>query len=224
MRLRIATWNMHAGVGLDGRFAPERIARVLGEIDADVVALQEFGSRRGFDMLAHLERAAAARGIAMPTFSKYGCDFGNVVLSRLEVVSSACIDLACDRREPRNALDVVVRAAGQPLRVVATHLGLRRAERSEQFARLDAALREAAHLPTVLLGDFNAWRPHVPARFAAAARPPTPATFPAPFPVAALDRILVAPGEALVGLSVHRSRIARIASDHLPLVATLDLP
>lgn len=226
MRLRIATWNMHAGVGLDGRFSPGRIARVLGELDVDLVALQEFGSRRGFDMLAHLEQAAAARGIAMPTFSKRGCDFGNVVLSRLEVLSSACIDLACDRREPRNAADLVVDAGGgRPLRVLATHLGLRRAERGEQFARLDTALRDAAHLPTVLLGDFNEWCLRVPARFTAgAARPRTPATFPAPFPLAALDRILVAPGDALIELSAHRSRTARVASDHLPLVATLDLP
>jgi len=226
MRLRVATWNIHAGVGLDGRFAPGRVARVLGEIDADLVALQEFGSRRGFDLLAHLEQAAAARGIAMPTFSKHGCDFGNVVLSRLDVLSSACIDLACGGREPRNAVDLVVDAGGgQPLRVLATHLGLRRAERGEQFARLDMALRDAAHLPTVLLGDFNEWRLRVPSRFAAGgACRRVPATFPAPLPLAALDRILVAPGDALVELSVHRSRTARVASDHLPLVATLDLP
>ena len=226
MRLRIATWNIHAGVGLDGRFAPERIARVLGEIDADLVALQEFGSRRGFDLLAHLEQAAAARGIAMPTFSKHGCDFGNVVLSRLDVLSSACIDLACGRREPRNAVDLVVDAGGdRPLRVLATHLGLRRDERGKQFERLDTALRDAAHLPTVLLGDFNEWRPRVPARFTAGGTHlRTPPTFPSPFPLAALDRILVAPGDALIDLSAHRSRTARVASDHLPLVATLDLP
>jgi endonuclease/exonuclease/phosphatase family metal-dependent hydrolase len=225
VKLRIATWNMHGGVGLDGRFAPGRIARVLAELDADIVALQEFGSRRAFDMLAHLEQAAGARGIAMPTFSRHGCDFGNVVLSRLAVLTSACVDLACGRREPRNVVDLVVDAgrAGS-LRVMATHLGLGRAERGEQFARLDDALRDATHLPTVLLGDFNEWRPRSLARFTAdVARMRAPATFPSPFPVAALDRIYVAPATALVELSVHRSRTARIASDHLPLVATLDL-
>ena len=225
MKLRIASWNMHAGVGLDGRFAPERTARVLAELDADVVALQEFGSRRAFDMLAHLEQAAGARGISMPTFSRHGCDFGNVVLSRLEVRSSACIDLACDRREPRNAVDLVIEGQGAGLiRIVATHLGLRRAERAEQFARLGAALCDASCLPTVLLGDFNEWRPRTLARFTDdVARMRAPATYPSPFPVAALDRIYVAPATALVELSVHRTRTARNASDHLPLVATLDL-
>ncbi|RYD14921.1 MAG: endonuclease [Lysobacteraceae bacterium] len=225
VKLRIATWNMHAGVGLDGRFAPARIARVLEELDADIVALQEFGSRRAFDMLARLEQAAGARGIAMPTFSKFGCDFGNVVLSRLPVLASACIDLACDRREPRNAVDLVVDAgAAGRLRVVATHLGLGRAERESQLTRLDAVLGEAGREPTVLLGDFNAWRSRALARFEAAfGRARAPATFPSPFPLAALDRILVAPAAVLLALDVHRSRIARIASDHLPLVATLDI-
>lgn len=226
MKLRVATWNMHAGVGLDGRFAPERIARVLAELDADIVALQEFGSRRAYDMLARLEQAAGARGIAMRTFSKLGCDFGNVVLSRLPVLASACIDLACDRREPRNAVDLVVdaRPAGT-LRVVATHLGLGRRERQSQLARLEALLGDAGRAPTVLLGDFNEWRPRALARFETAfGRAPTPATFPAPFPLAALDRILVAPAASLVALDVHRSRTARIASDHLPLVATLEWP
>ena len=226
VKLRIATWNMHAGVGLDGRFAPERIARVLDELDADIVALQEFGSRRAFDMLARLEQAAGARGIAMPTFSKLGCDFGNVVLSRLPVLASTCIDLACDRREPRNAVDLVVDAGpARTLRVVATHLGLGRGERQSQFARLDALLGDAGRAPTVLLGDFNEWRPRALARFEPRfGRAPTPATFPAPFPLAALDRILVAPAASLVALDVHRSRTARIASDHLPLVATLQWP
>lgn len=225
MRLRIATWNMHAGVGLDGRFAPDRIARVLGEIDADVVALQEVGSRRAFDMLACLERAAGARGISMPTFSRHGCDFGNVVLSRLEVRSSACIDLACDRREPRNAVDLVVHAGGRSLRVVATHLGLRAAERGEQFARLGVALQSGEAQAIVLLGDFNEWRANLPAALAPLfGRSRAPPTFPSPCPVAALDRIQVAPAGLLVALGTHRSRTARIASDHLPLVATLRWP
>jgi endonuclease/exonuclease/phosphatase family metal-dependent hydrolase len=225
MRLRIASWNMHAGVGLDGRFAPGRIARVLGELDADLVALQEFGSRRDFDMLAHLEQAAAARGIAMPTFSRHGCDFGNVVLSRLEVLSSACIDLACDRREPRNAVDLVVDAGGHALRVVATHLGLRGTERCEQLARIAAVLHGATAPGIVLLGDFNDWRTAVPAALSGLFGPSrAPPTFPSPYPVAALDRIWIAPADVLVALEPHRSRTARVASDHLPLVATLRWP
>jgi endonuclease/exonuclease/phosphatase family metal-dependent hydrolase len=226
IRLRIASWNMHAGVGLDGRFAPQRIAGVIAELDADLVALQEFGSRNAFDMLAHVEQAARARGISMPTFIRHGCDFGNVVLSRLEVVSHACHPLGVDRREPRNAIDLVVDAHGRSLRIIATHLGLRHAERREQLARLGATLQRDTPMPTVLLGDFNDWRPRTPdelaAFFGGASR--APPTFPSPCPIAALDRIWAAPASMLLELVVHRSRAARIASDHLPLVATIELP
>ena len=225
-RLRLVTWNMHGGVGIDGRFAPDRIARVIAELDADVIALQEFGSRRAaFDMRAHLETASAARAIVMPTFQKYGCDFGNVVLTRWPVSAVACHALGVDRREPRNAVDLVIDYGSGTLRVVASHLGLRVAERRVQIARLRALLDATSTQPTVLLGDFNEWRPRGGMRtfdphFGTQS---APATFPSPYPIAALDRIWVAPASACVDLRVHKSRTARIASDHLPLVATLEL-
>ncbi len=225
-RLRVATWNMHGGVGLDGRFAPERIARVIGELDADVIALQEFGSRDVFDMAAHLERAGVAHAIVMPTFRKHGSDFGNAVLTRWPVSAVACRALDVDKREPRNAIDLVIDHGQGILRVIATHLGLRAAERRTQIARLRALLDAPSALPTILLGDFNEWRLRGALRefdryFGAS---PTPATFPSPCAIAALDRLWIAPAHARVALRVHKSRTARIASDHLPLVATLELP
>ncbi|MFI4969327.1 MAG: endonuclease/exonuclease/phosphatase family protein [Lysobacterales bacterium] len=226
-RLRIATWNMHGGVGLDGRFSSARIARVIGELDADVIALQEFGSRRaGFDLRSQLETAAAARAIVMPTLQKYACDFGNAVLTRWPARDVACHALGVDRREPRNAIDLLIDHGGGTLRIVVTHLGLRVAERRTQIARLQALLGATSAERIVLLGDFNEWRPRNALRafdqwFGMSM---APATFPSPCPVAALDRIWVAPASACVDLRVHRSRAARIASDHLPLVATLEFP
>lgn len=227
-RLRIATWNIHGGVGLDRRFSPDRIARVIAELDADVVALQEFGSRRAtFDMRKHLEEAAGARAIVMPTFAKHGSDFGNILLSRFDVGTPTRCDLGIAPREPRNAIDVVVETPAGPLRVIATHLGLRVAERAEQISRLRRALDTPAVLPTVLLGDFNEWRQgggglrELDAHFGMAR---VLRTFPSPCPVIALDRIWVSPASAFVELHVHGSRSARIASDHLPLVATLRFP
>jgi endonuclease/exonuclease/phosphatase family metal-dependent hydrolase len=226
-RLRVATWNMHGGVGIDGRFVPARIARVIAELDADIVALQEFGSRRAaFDMRTHLEGAGGARAIVMPTFSKHGSDFGNVLMSRFPAGRATRRDLGLARREPRNAIDVIVESPAGPLRVIATHLGLRAAERFRQVAMLRRELEIPLSLPTVLLGDFNEWRPaggvlrELDAHFgmSRALR-----TFPSPCPVAALDRIWVSPASACVELSVHRSRTARVASDHLPLVATIEL-
>ena len=225
-RMRLATWNMHGGVGLDGRFDPDRTARVIVELDADVVALQEFGSRHAsFDMAAHLERAARAHATVKPTFQKYACDFGNAVLARGSVRDVACHALDVGRREPRNAIDLIVESGHGAVRVVASHLGLRDAERREQVMRLLDVLDARSTHPTVLLGDFNQWRRHaalrpLDARFGMA---DAPATFPSPWPVVALDRIWVTPASRCVELRVHKSRAARLASDHLPLVVTLEM-
>ncbi|MEX2480054.1 MAG: endonuclease/exonuclease/phosphatase family protein, partial [Gammaproteobacteria bacterium] len=122
------------------------------------------------------------------------------------------------------ALDVRLAVCGKPLRVIATHLGLRPAERRAQIARLLVQLeRDPAGL-TAMMGDLNEWllwgRPlrHLHAHFG---QPPAPATFPSNWPVFALDRIWLEPRDQLRRVSVHDSRLARCASDHLPLVAEI---
>ena len=222
--MRIATWNLHEAVGVDGRCLPVRIARVLAELDADIVALQEFSPRRSTldELSAELEHAAGASLVVMPTFLKRGRVFGNALLCRVPIVSVEARELALERREPRNVIDARVDWGGRPLRVLATHLGLQRSERIRQVERLDALLADGG-APAVLLGDFNEWRlrgclapleRHL-------ARVPAPPTFPSPCPVARLDRIFASPGLRVSNVRVHRSRSAMVASDHLPLVATL---
>ena len=107
---------------------------------------------------------------------------------------------------------------------MATHLGLRPAERRDQVQRLLAELGDEKPMPTVLMGDLNEWflwgRPlrWLRAHFE---HTRAPATFPSSFPMLALDRIWVKPRHLLRRLSVHSSRLARRASDHLPVVAEL---
>ena len=222
--MRIATWNLHETVGVDGRCLPARTARVLAELDADVVALQEFSPRRSTldELSAQLEHAAGASLVVMPTFVKRGRVFGNALLCRVPILSVEARELALERREPRNAIDARVDWEGRPLRVLATHLGLRRAERIQQIERLDALLDDGT--PTVLLGDFNEWRLHgcLAPLERRLARVPAPPTFPSPCPVARLDRLFVSSGLRVSHVRAHRSRSAAIASDHLPLVATLE--
>jgi len=225
--LLVATWNVHGGVGGDGRYVPSRIAQVLREIDADVVALQEVGGRDGQSLLAALVDGTAYRTVQNWTCKRWGCDYGNVVLSRHPVLEAHTIDLAVPRREPRGALDVLVDAPVRPLRVIATHLGLMPGERRVQVKRLLKALeREPVH-PTVLTGDVNEWylwgRPlrWLHAHFGVS---PAPATFPARRPLVALDRLWTEPAGMLAELRVHATPLARTASDHLPLRARLHWP
>jgi endonuclease/exonuclease/phosphatase family metal-dependent hydrolase len=226
-RLRIATYNIHSGVGVDRRFRPERILAVIEELAADVVALQEVLSPvAGFDVHDHLRGSTGFHLATMPTMQLAGGTFGNALLSRWPIVEIIEHPLNVGTREPRGALEVTIERDAARFRVVATHLGLRSAERHEQLARLIVIMRREPLVPTVLAGDLNItragareWRAHAGAfgKFDALA------TFPSFAPVLPLDRIVPAHGANIVDIAVHRSRKARVASDHLPLVATIDV-
>jgi endonuclease/exonuclease/phosphatase family metal-dependent hydrolase len=136
------------------------------------------------------------------------------------------IDLSLPSREPRGAVDAILDCNGTPLRIVVTHLGLRNTERAEQARRLIAAVSADPRM-TVLAGDINEWLlPHraLRALHAHFGESPARATFPSAAPMFALDRIWTSPASLLRRVHVHVSRLARRASDHLPLVAELELP
>ncbi len=225
--IRIASYNTHGGIGRDGHFVPKRIADVLKEMDADIVALQEVENRAtGFDMLEYLKGETGFEAIAGPTLLRRGADYGNGLLTRFKVISVQRINLCVDRCEPRGAIDVELVCGGTPMRVLATHLGLKPYERREQIQRLLRVLEGDRPLPTLLMGDINEWflwgRPlrWMHRHFE---ETPSPATFPSGFPIFALDRMWVKPRGLLSNIEVHSTPLARKASDHLPLKAELNL-
>lgn len=221
--LTVATYNIHGAVGTDGRFAPERVAAVLDELQADVVALQEvpLGGADQVDVLALLRAHTGMFAAEGPTMESPARRYGNAVLSRYPILATESIDLSFGSREPRGALDADIDCRGQLLRVVATHLGLKPAERRAQIKRLLQAF-DTNDAPVILLGDVNEWfmwgrtLRWLVGHFEAA---PAPPTFPSRWPVFALDRIWISPRRRLQHLTVHRSALARVASDHLPLLA-----
>jgi endonuclease/exonuclease/phosphatase family metal-dependent hydrolase len=79
----------------------------------------------------------------------------------------------------------------------------------------------------VVCGDINEWfRFGRPLRWLhrRLGKQVAPATFPAMFPLLALDRIWIEPRTACAKITAHRSQAARLASDHLPLAADVHLP
>jgi len=225
-RLRLATYNIHCGIGRDGRFSEKRILDVLNEIEPDVVALQEVESRAsGIDMLAWLARETGMHAVAGTTLMRADGHYGNGLLARCPIVHVEQVDLTWERREPRNAIAADLDCQGERIRVVATHLGLRPAERRHQIQCLLPLFSERPDERAVLAGDLNEWflwgRP---LRWLHRYFVETPAlsTFPAWRPFLALDRVWSHPGSLLRGLDVHASAAARAASDHLPLVANLE--
>lgn len=228
--MRVATYNIHGCLGLDRRHQPARIQAVIRELDCDLLALQEVHSPAGNeDLLTRLSIDDEWSVIRGPTFWRSGTSHGNALLTRLAISKVDRIDMSVPGREPRGALHVVMARRRLTVEVLATHLGLSLAERRIQIRRALTYLKDSPPADiTLLLGDLNEWllwgrtlrwlRSH----FGGAQ--PSPATFPACLPLLALDRIWVRPGGAAVGLTAWRTPRARVASDHLPLVAKLRMP
>jgi len=236
--LRVLTYNVRRCLGADGRLAPERIAAVIAACRPDVVALQELDVGRARSGGVDQARAVAAhlgmRAHFHPAMRVMEEEYGDAILTALpsRLVRADALPGRAGL-EPRGALWAAVTAGGAEVQVVTTHLGLDRRERAAQADALlgpgflgDPACRD----PVVLLGDFNALpgsRVHrrLAARLPDAqggrgwARP----TFPARLPLLRIDHVFVSRGVAVRGVRTVGGTLARVASDHLPLVADLDL-
>lgn len=222
--LRLATWNLHMGVGRDGRRDPERTAQVIMEIQPDLIGLQEVDNHfhHAGDDLAQLHRLTGMEAVAGPALQGETGDYGNALLTRLPVLEVERHDLSVGRREPRGLLIVHLDWHGEHLQVAVTHLGLLPGERRRQVRRLIDCLASDNRAPLILMGDFNEWlfwgRPmrwlhrHF-GRFR------SPATFPVRWPLLRLDHILAEPPDRLHSRQTHRTELTLSASDHLPLTA-----
>jgi endonuclease/exonuclease/phosphatase family metal-dependent hydrolase len=226
--LVIASYNIHGCIGTDRKHDTTRVARVIRELNTDVLGLQELHAHgvgpNPSDDLQLLAAVSEFEVVTGPTFVGPRGDYGIALFSRLPILAVRRIDLHVPPREPRCALDVDVAVDGGALRVITTHLGLAPWERRLQVQRLtESIIREPGCL-TVVLGDINEWfflaraLRHLGAHFGQSSRV---RTWPSWQPLFALDRIWVHPPEALVSVRAHTSTTARCASDHLPLVGVI---
>jgi endonuclease/exonuclease/phosphatase family metal-dependent hydrolase len=231
--LTVGSYNVHKGVGSDGRRDPHRIISVIRELDADIVALQEvdrrFGDRRG---ILDLDALRAATGLEpVPLTDRLG-DLshgwhGNLILYRKAKLEDAHV-LHLPGFEPRGAIVADLRISDQPLRVIGTHLGLLKSSRLAQSERLAQEIR--ADAATLMMGDLNEWRQGpgcslmpIKSGLRALQSARTVSSFPASRPFLPLDRILGCTNAAITDLTPHDSPLARLASDHLPIRARLRL-
>jgi endonuclease/exonuclease/phosphatase family metal-dependent hydrolase len=228
--LTVATYNVHQWIGRDRRVDPRRTIRVIRELDAEVIGLQEV-ILGGKDLRREeIDEALVKTGTGMTVVQgrtmlhRLG-EFGNVLLTAYPVIGVRKLDLSVDPFEPRGVIDADLEIHGARVRVLVTHLGLHHKERHDQVKRLLSLLPPDPDGVTILLGDVNEWRPLCPTlrllnRWFG--RPPARRTFPTCFPALPLDRIWVRPKQALKRVRVHVSRESRIASDHLPIVGIID--
>ncbi|MFN4113742.1 MAG: endonuclease/exonuclease/phosphatase family protein [Sphingomonadaceae bacterium] len=231
MRLKFASYNIHKAVGTDRRRDPDRIITVLREIDADVIALQEADRRIG-DRASVLERAALDdtpwKPVEVARRPRSLGWHGNAILVRRNIGVVDAEPLALPMLEPRGAARADLDCDGVRIRVVGMHLDLSGLRRSDQIrAVLSHVGGCEAECPTVLMGDFNQWGVNGGAMRAFGPDwqvLDTGRSFPSRQPIARLDRIVASSEWDCFERHVHHSAMAAQASDHLPVVAELDLP
>lgn len=214
--LRIASYNVHGCVGTDGKKDASRIADVIAELEVDTIGLQEVDYR-----LDYIGKRAGMQVIPGLTFLRHDGHFGNALLTKRKVLEVRRLELGYGRREPRNALDVDLDVCGEKVRVIVTHLGLFAAERRWQVRKLLEMMKETEER-LVVLGDINEWFPFSrPLRWfnRLLGRSLAERSFPSRWPLFALDRVWVRPRPALLALKAHRTALAEVASDHLPVKA-----
>ncbi|MDX6748916.1 endonuclease/exonuclease/phosphatase family protein [Geminicoccaceae bacterium 1502E] len=226
--MRVVSYNVHACRGIDRRVDIERVAKVLRRIDADVIGLQEVEGRPRRSRLDQAQELAERLGMTChdgPMLIDGEGGFGNALLTRLPTVAVAKLRFRHVCLEPRGLLDAELRGPdGRRWRVIVTHLDLKARCRERHILRLAGMLRRGPRLPTVVLGDFNEWRPCARAlgRLDEVADQLFKLrTFPSWAPVLPLDRMVLRHCRARRKPQVWTSPLARLASDHLPVVADL---
>lgn len=235
--MRLLTYNIHKGVGSDRRYRLERIIDVVQEQNPDLVCLQEVDRNvrrsRFHDQPALLaERLGVAAHLYQLNVPHREGGYGNLILSRWQFRSQQQVSIRHRLRKPRGAQLVVVETPEGPLHLVNWHLGLREKERLWQTSHLlsHRVFLESAHLPTIIAGDYNDWRNTLGKHhflrhgFHQATNPIRRfRSFPSFLALAALDKVFYRGDVHVRHARIVRSRLARRASDHLPLVLDFHL-
>lgn len=239
--VRIATYNVHKCRGLDRRTSPERIFGVISKLDADIVAVQEIldvsNGRAEFDQVRRIQSKLTGYEVCFgENRTLHGGRYGNLTLSRLPLKNCENYDISWRHRERRGCLrsDVVL-PGGAILHLFNVHLGTSFVERRHQARLLlgdEVLSRDEYSGPKIVVGDFNEWTRGLASRLMSkafeAAEPRKllryPRTYPGVFPVLHLDHFYYDEHLRLIDFRVYRTRVSLLASDHLPLVATFEIP
>ena len=225
--IKVASYNMRKGIGLDRRRDPGRVLSVLGELDADIVALQEadrrFGTRASAIPPHMFEDHSDYVPVDLLSGRPYAIGWhGNALLVRkgAEVEESHALHLPT--LEPRGAVAATIRIGDTRLRVVGMHLDISGLRRRQQARAILHHVAEGEDLPTILMGDCNEWRASGGCGSCGRCRRGGDARRNrrgSRRPVARLDRIFASPDLEAIEAGVHRSALAARASDHLPIWA-----
>jgi len=235
--MRLLSWNIHKGIGgRDRRYALQRIIDCIDHERPDLVCLQEVdrlvGRSQFDDQPRLLGQSLDLQSIFQANVSVANGTYGNLILSRWAVGSTHRISLKRGIRKARGAQLVHVETPEGVVHLVNTHLGLDEKERHWQveFLLAHKLFQSSAAIPTLIAGDFNDWRDTLAERSLASHgfhQVTSPAaefrSFPSWLPVGSLDKVFIRGALKTERVRVVRTSLARIASDHLPIVVEFSL-
>lgn len=235
---RILTYNVHRCLGTDRRLDVARIAAVIADCEPDVVCLQELDVGRtrsgGVDQAREIARRLSMRVHFNAAMRMETEEYGDAILTvrpeRLVRAAALPTLAGVPGLETRGALWAEIDFDGTALQVLNTHLGLVPREQRLQALALvgDQWLNNPACLgPTILTGDFNVTSmakgySTLARRLPDAQRRlglrPSVKTFPSTFPAIRIDHFFISDEVRPIRIHAPSSSLARVASDHLPLV------
>ncbi len=222
--LRVASYNIRAGLGTDLRRDPARTLATIAALHAQIVVLQEADFRLGHRPSALPRQQIADTGLAPVDFGGHPDSLGwhgIAMLAAPDVQMSGQTHIDLPGLEPRGAIIADAETAIGPLRIVGIHLGLLRYNRRRQLDHLRHTLADKPPRPTLILGDFNEWS--VTRGLGRIARDfviLTPGrSFPARRPLLALDRIAHSPDLSVTSVPLPPVPPGPHASDHRPILA-----
>ena len=247
MKFKIVSYNIHRAIGLDRRFKPERIIEILRDIDADIVLLQEVDC--GVPRSRELNLAQVLADNCAYKYHQLGLNvqlrkghYGNATLSRFPIVAQRNINLTIDNKKARGCQFTQIQLKNKKIDFFNLHLGLSAKERQKQAGLLfhsseyrQNCTAKSTPTPCIIAGDFNDWRSLLRALFIAGmdfkcATDRTTETgevalktFPSFAPRGGLDRIYYKNGLKVVNVKRYSKKMAKIASDHLPVIIEFEL-
>jgi endonuclease/exonuclease/phosphatase family metal-dependent hydrolase len=228
--IRLVTYNIHQCIGSEGLEDPRRTAEIIRDLDAAAIGIQELGAYhaqpalQGMQQINALTETTGMTAIPGPTIHHPYSRYGNCLLTRECITAVRRFDISEPGCEPRGLLDVDLEMDGWGLRLMITHLGLQGWERRRQVEKILACFDARPKRSTVIMGDFNEWFPWSRALrqlHHRLYRSPYRSTFPARFPLLALDRAWISADCRLEKTRVIKTAGTRRASDHLPLEITI---
>lgn len=223
--IRVMSWNLHHGVGEDGKLDLARIAARIREQKPDLVVLQEVDNKcrrsGSVDQAAELAKLTGLTGVFGKAMDHDGGEYGQAILSKHPLGETKVHRLPGDG-EPRIAFEAAVAVGSKPVRLVSVHLDHQQdARRLKQAETLVKAL-EASKEPLIVAGDFNDGPDSAALKafgdgWTAVKKSEPRLTCPAAKPEVEIDHVLL---RGLTAASPVTVLPEAVASDHRPLVVT----